>query len=263
MKYYLFLGYQLFERHNKAPTVRIYTDDTLVDEFICDNEKSIEMDNDYTEHQEWQEEFVKFKAVRKNKDTYHTPAKIKVYEVDSSDWNHASVIKIKVLNNASNNSNGFVSKRSMVLFNPVFLIPKKLYDNTDAMEKIFIKSCQNNGRVPGGKKYNRLNKRITWPGYSTYPDNLANVKNRSLLVSGGDFELLINIRKKHGIHFIKIDNDLPIGFFHIDEYTHAWYQHMKKYKFHVKTKSVLDKKDIMIATTELHKIDSINTNNED
>ena len=82
MKYYLFLGYQLFESHNKAPTVRIYTDDTLIDEFICDNEKSIEMDNDYTEHQEWQEEFVKFKAVRKNKDTYHTPAKIKVYEVD-------------------------------------------------------------------------------------------------------------------------------------------------------------------------------------
>jgi len=263
MKYYLFIGYQLFEKNIKYPSVKIYNDNTLIDEFVCDNESSASIESVYDEKVEEivinGKRSVNHKSIR----TFTTPNKVKVYEIDSSSWHEESVIKIQVINNKSNYNNGFMNKRSMVLIDPVFLMPRSLYEDKDTVEKIFLKTSKLKGKVPGIQKIAHR-PRIIWPGHCNHSDTeneIENSANHQYFFSGGDFEQTLNIRRKHGIYFATQKEKNPIGFFHVDDFTHAWYQWMHNYRFNFLGTSFctggMANKDIKLIKTK------INTENED
>jgi hypothetical protein len=264
MKYYLFIGYQLIEKNVDYPTVQVFSDNTLIDEFICDNEFTTTIESIYKERVDETGTHGNKTVDHTAKFTFTTPKNTKVYEIDSSIWNNDSVFKIKVSDNNSNHTNGFMNKRSMILISPIFLMPKSLYEDKDTMEKIFLQSGKLKGKIPGLKKISPSVSRVRWPGFCTYSESEGATEyadNLKYLFSGGDFERKFNIQQKHGIYFITQKGKHALGFFHIDDFTHAWYQWMHRYRFYfLGTSLCSDSKrsgDITVVKNE------INTINED
>ena len=228
MKYYLFIGYQLLEKNSKLPKIKIFNDSVLIDEFLCDNESSTTIESVYKEQQTNTGPYGNHSVKQKIIFSFDTPNKIKLYEIDSSSWDSGSEIKIQVCDNNSNYNNGFMTKRSMVLINPVFLLPKWLYEDKPLMEKIFLKSAKLLGHMPGWTMMDRSTAREQWPGFCTTAQSLYDMQD---LCSGGDFERTFKIRHKHGLFFITKSHKNKVGFFKLDRFTHAWYQWMHKYRF--------------------------------
>jgi len=236
MKYYLFLGYQIIEKNSKLPKVKIFNDSILIDEFFCDNESSTTIESVYKEQQKNIGPYGNHTVKQNYEFSFDTPKKMKLYELDSSSWHSDSEIKIQVCDNKSNYNNGFMTKSSMVLLNPVFLIPKWLYEDKTSMEKIFLKSARLLGHMPGwhnmdisaDMSMDISDSREQWPGFCTTSESLPDMQD---LCSGGDFERTFKIRHKHGLFFITKAHKHKVGFFKLDRFTHAWYQWMHKYRF--------------------------------
>ena len=279
MKYNLILGYQLFEKNLGFPTVRVFINDVLIDEFVCDNENSSKIKTVYDENLTTANEtYTKIHRIKQTF-TFSTPSKLKIYEIDSSTLSDKGSLKIQVVNNNSDYNNGFMNKRALAMISPVFLLPKWLVDDEVTMGRIIKKSCYLKGKTPGywkmrSKEY--LEKeRVIWPGYCNYPDNRYEVGQEDLLVSGGKFDVIFKIKKKHGIYFITKDEELPIGFFHTDDFFHAFYQWKNNYQFyiygerkydHTNTSSISNEMNNdmnNVRPVELVKVNNINTDNED
>ena len=136
-------------------------------------------------------------------------------------------MKIEVTNNKSNYTNGFMSKKSMVIINPVYLVPKDLFDDKSKMHRIIKRTAQLKGKTPAAgflksKKYLSRN-RIQWPGFCLYPDHRQFASYGTVLKQGGDFEINFNIQKKHRVYVLSLDTNLPIGYFFTDDFFYAWY----------------------------------------
>ena len=159
------------------------------------------------------------------------PKKIKVFELDAKEFSSVDInhIKIKIVGGPSNNTNGFVSKRNMVVIFPIFLIPKFCFDLNllnrlfDKMKKNFCQSHQCNSypfyikkkREPQPKKDGTFflnDTPIQWPGPNYIPKE-KNSKNCFLLGEpiGNDCEIDLFVHKKHKIHMIHTTSDTPKG----------------------------------------------------
>jgi len=235
MKYYLFIGYQLIDKNKNNPKIRIFCDNDLIDEFTCDNESSTTLVSEYVEHEKESGKQGTASIKRHVEFSFDTPKKMKLYELDSSSWHSDSEIKIQVCDNNSNYNNAFMTKSSIVLLNPVFLIPKWLYEDQSTMEKILIRSARHLSHLPKWKGIDFSDSRVQWPGHCINPECLTYSgyeNNLRSLFSGGDYERTFIIKHKHGIHFITQEGKNTVGFFQLDRFTHAWYQWMRKYKFY-------------------------------
>jgi len=246
MKYYLIIGYQIVEKNitypnTDPPTVNVSINNILIDKFLCDNEESVAVESVTNElitdigpaHK-------KIKKVS-TKDTYSTPSKLQIYEIDSETFkNRDNVLKIEVTKNFSDYTNGFLNKRSMVVLNPIFFIPKDLLQNPHLMNKLIKKFCRVMGKIPGTalkiRKY-QSTERVVWPGYHLYPDHIIYRTNPDVvpLVNGGNFKISLNIKKRLGLHFITHHNEVPKGYFWSDDFFLAWYQWQAKKNLSVDT----------------------------
>ena len=114
MKYYLIIGYQLFEKNESFPTIRIHIDNTFLDEFECNNIESKTLSMTRHNNVMDKQEFFAWKREQSLTDEYTVPKAFKLYEIDTAKWNdQPKHIQLQVTNSYSNYNNGFVSKRSI------------------------------------------------------------------------------------------------------------------------------------------------------
>ena len=234
MKYYLIIGYQLLEKYRKFPIVRVRLNGQLVDEFLCDNEQTTEISV--------QRRFSKnmsgtcfnktWDSIETSK--FMTPAKYKMIELDATSWPDKGELTIEVSNNNSNYNNGFMTLRSIVWITPVILIRKDIHDNISILYRIMKKLRQELSR--SGYKWdgpNGLETRATWPGISPYSTREIDRESFEELHGGGEFTLHFEIRKKHKTYILVVDSRPVKGYFCVDQFFLAWYEHHTKKCFNL------------------------------
>ena len=234
MKYYLIIGYQLVEKHKEFPTVRVHINGQLVDEFLCDNEQTTEV-SIQTKH------IVNSHGTCFNKtwdstetSKFMTPAKYKMIELDATSWPDKGELTIEVSDNNSNYNNGFMTLRSIVWITPVILIRKDIHDNISILYRIMKKLRQELSR--SGYKWdgpNGLETRATWPGISPYSTREIDRESFEELHGGGEFTLHFEIRKKHKTYILVVDSRPVKGYFCVDQFFLAWYEHHTKKCFNL------------------------------
>ena len=234
MKYYLIIGYQLLEKYREFPTVRVHINGQLVDEFLCDNEQTTEV-SIQTKH------IVNSHGTCFNKtwdsietSKFMTPAKYKMIELDATSWPDKGELTIEVSDNNSNYNNGFMTLRSIVWITPVILIRKDIHDNISILYRIMKKLRQELSR--SGYKWdgpNGLETRATWPGISPYSTREIDRESFEELHGGGEFTLHFEIRKKHKTYILVVDSRPVKGYFCVDQFFLAWYEHHTKKCFNL------------------------------
>jgi hypothetical protein len=268
MKYYLIIGYQLVEKYKNFPTVRIHVNGQLVDEFDCDNEQATEISS--------QTRMLKSISKKPGKQfinqletvTYTIPSKCRIIELDSSKWVDHGKLVLSVSNNNSNYNNGFMTKGSQVWFTPVLLVRKDIYDHESILYSIIEKfnHVRNNCRktkIDHSKWESTV--RHKWPGFNTYRDRRSANTQSVDLFRGGNFEIKFDIIKKHKTYMLVEDNVPSIGYFYIDRFFEAWYQHYRKNHFEIVADDRIDQ-DTGICTVNTYlkeKSKQINTRDED
>jgi len=244
MKYYLIIGYQLVDKYKNFPTVRVHINGRLVDEFECDNEKSTEISSHYRNTWSSLEKCGTVKKDQLGITTYTTPAKFRNIELDASTWLDHGELVLTVSNNNSNYNNGFMTKKSQVWFTPVLLIKKNVYDSESTMHRIFkkINDARRTGRWGMAKAHKWDSKiRHKWPGFNTYHDRRNSNPETINLFRGGEHEIKFDIIRKHKTHML-VEEDVPHkGFFYIDRFFEAWYQHHKKKYFEIGCEYKIDR----------------------
>ena len=262
MEYYLIIGYQLVEKNQEFPIVRVYIDGTLLDEFICNNEKSasvsVKIDRANIRSSTFYDEKVSIHETYR----YSTPEKLKVIEVDSSAWTDRSRLTIEVENNYSNYNNGFVSKRSIVKFNPVFLIRKDLFNDSGLVYRIVqsLRQARQNHRAGDKRKKWDSLPRIIWPGPNMYFDD-DDTGSDFVLYRGGDYKMELDIKKKHQTYILSCDGQQTKGYFHVDKFFLAWYQYFSKTNIEVKMNRNVDMDNNSVDDKVRFKV--ISNSNED
>ena len=234
MKYYLIIGYQLLEKYRKFPIVRVRLNGQLVDEFLCDNEqtKEISVQRRFSKNMSGTCHNWKWDSTETSK--FMTPAKYKMIELDATSWPDKGELTIEVSDNNSNYNNGFMTLRSIVWITPVILIRKDIHDNISILYRIMKKLRQELSR--SGYKWdgpNGLETRATWPGISPYSTREIDTESFQELHSGGEFTLHFEIRKKHKTHILVVDSRPVKGYFRVDRFFLAWYEHHTKKCFNL------------------------------
>ena len=218
MKYYLIIGYQLLQKHKTYPTIRLSINDNFISEFDCDNQKTTQVT---TTHHETRGVFypevsddAQFKSNITQEKTFTLPCKFKTFELDSESWHDNSKLRIDISNNNSDYANGFMGKKSLVGFRPIYLIPKMICDN----EKKIIKLAKNACNICSAYFYKNSNsKRWTWPG-------LYDIDSYSEYF-GGNTKLVLNIKKKQNFFILTPDgsqNLSMVGLPQISRFFFAW-----------------------------------------
>ena len=234
MKYYLIIGYQLLEKYREFPTLRVHINGQLVDEFLCDNEqtKEISVQRRFSKNMSGTCHNWKWDSTETSK--FMTPAKYKMIELDATSWPDKGELTIEVSNNNSNYTNGFMTLRSIVWITPVILIRKDIHDNISILYRIMKKLRQELSR--SGYKWdgpNGLETRATWPGISPYSTREIDRESFEELHGGGEFTLHFEIRKKHKTYILVVDSRPVKGYFCVDQFFLAWYEHHTKKCFNL------------------------------
>lgn len=242
MKYYFIIGYQLIEKHLDCPTIRVFLDNTMLDEFLCDNTQTTQKDLVYKGTRYYNVYQITKTMTKTQTHSFHMPKKYKTYEVDSDVLEKTKNLKIEVSNNNSNYTNGFVSKKSLVLLFPIWLVSKQLLHDKVKMEKLCKKWLQAKFR------YERLNSDLfwpndtafRWPGVNTW--DLNPEKYEYTCPKGGNFTAEYQIHKKHNTYLLKLPTQEIKSFPFVNEAFIAWYQHWSKnfFSFHTKNKYDID-----------------------
>ncbi len=261
MKYYLFIGYQTIEKFRDHGKIQIFFDNTLLEEFSANelNIKNIFHNTNIDRHTRVYETMYHSKQPKRNyfKDSQYRvyesqPKRIKVIEIDSNEFQRANITKltIKIVGGPSNNANGFISKRNMVVIFPVFLLPKFGF-TFDILDRIYNKMKKNffskyklnsypfyieNNEVPQPNEdgtYTINKKPLQWPGPNYVPIN-ENSKNCLLLGQpiGNDCEMNFYIHKKHKIYSIHTSPNPPIGKWQLNLCFVNLYEKLVKSSYH-------------------------------
>ena len=160
-------------------------------------------------------------------------------ELDATSWPDKGELTIEVSNNNSNYNNGFMTLRSIVWITPVILIRKDIHDNISILHRIIKKLRQELSRSEYIVRNPRT--RVTWPGISPYPTKLIDRESfEENLHRGGEFTLHFEIRKKHKTHLLVGDSRPVNGYFCVDLFFLAWYQHHTKKCFNLTDEATYD-----------------------
>ena len=112
MQYVLGLGI-LCKKYKKNPIIRVFADDTFIDEFEIAHDDETKKFTDFSKNLQ----------LSRN----HTAKHFHLSYIDERHLN--SKISIHVQNNDSNYTNGFMSKSTVIAFDSTFLIPKHFLDD--------------------------------------------------------------------------------------------------------------------------------------
>jgi len=213
----------LFEKNKSAPTVKISINDRFIGEFICDNEKMVEASVSHERDvANTYDTTLGSGSIQKQTRYWSLPAKLQKFELDSTDWNDSTKLDIQITNNKSNYNNGFVSKRSLVTLNPIYLIPAHLLDDTAKMSRLLKKSWQvseGHFKTPNRKSRPDIEKAAAvrqdkwqWPGeYSDEPK-----------LYGGDCKIKLKIKCKNKLYYVTNQDIKPFGHPVIGAQFFAW-----------------------------------------
>ena len=214
MKYRLIIGYHLVEKNKEFPTIRISLDNNLIDEFDCDNEKTVNVGTklDYNQQISYPGTQYIVDITRTRTKTVTVPCKFKTFTLDSDSWTDDHKLCVEILNNNSNYSNGFVTKRSLVAIRPIYLIPEILFNDKEKMVKFIKKSRPIRDKLSNGSPQ----KKWRWPGI--YDEDFPEF-------FGGKAKINLAIKKKQNYFIILPDNSQNIemtGFPLISEFFYSW-----------------------------------------
>ena len=189
----------LFEyyRYQKDTIMRIYADDLLVDEILLKENILLKAK--------------KFSAKPpfndgKGSGWPEVPEKLFVFEIDQKHLTRS--IRIQVLNDNNNHTNGFMTKFSYVTFHGLFLVPQCL---------LYQKNWRRLGRFVNHKWDNTDSSEITDKEFNFFPWRGPRYEDVKVISSsntwdkgflwgkrGGSFDVLIPLFRKHGqIHIAK------------------------------------------------------------
>ena len=236
MKYHLVLGYYLFEKYKKNPTCRISINNQLITDFECDNTKTIEVEYSTKDLRRFDSSdgnpYVNVRS-RSQSHSFSMPAKAKVIEMDLTEQHRDSTLCVEILDNPTNYTNGFMTKRNLVSFRPIYLIPESLIKNKVRLKKFIMKSFEITQDVVKNRRLGYRDK-WCWPGFHDefIPPYL-----------GGTQKLYFTIKKKQNFYFLASDktkfpsfqptknpNHVPVyyGFPQIEDFFYAWLNHYTK-----------------------------------
>ena len=195
MKYTLIIGYHLIEKNKDYPTIRISLNNNFISEFDCDNEKTVVRDTNTQILGETLFYNTEYKQAisRWRKNTVTMPCKFKTFELDSTTWKHNNKLCIEIQNNKSNYTNGFMSKRSLVVLRPIYLIPTTWLEDKKKSAKLLKKCYLIERRI--GRFMDK--KRWPWPGI--YDDGCPEF-------FGGETKIYLDIKKQKNFFIITSDN---------------------------------------------------------
>jgi hypothetical protein len=166
MKYLLGLGFFIKERYKKNPRVRLFIDQTFIDEFdITTNAKNDHewlSDSEHWIHKKQEEDWIWFNrrknygenesrlVKQKNQLTLHTdkdfPDGIRCYLLDQELLKRSNKIKCEVYNNDTNNTNGFMSRSTLLDLSQIFLLPCRYIDFFRKKERKDLR-CEFNSKI--------------------------------------------------------------------------------------------------------------------
>ena len=167
-----------------------------------------------------------------------------------------------------------MSKRSMVLFNPIYLVSKEMHDNKSKMLQAIKRLYANRRNNNNIKIKNKV--RAAWPGPNGYAkaylfsESQFNIDHAQSISrhhhpNGGNFKFEFGIRKKYNMHMIMQDNWHTAGYLRLDWFFVAWWQNYTKNYFDflqdVKADSSRGTSEMEIELKE--KTKQISNNNED
>jgi len=234
MKYYLIIGYRLFEKYKKNPICTLHVDQNLLFSFDLDTTRQVNLSYTIDEKELLGTDIRKMTREHTKKYTIQTNTNYKMFEIDDEIFTSESKLHIKITNNWSDYNNGFIKRHSTAIIEPVFLIQKDLLENDKAMKKIITKSIEIEHRRYWHTGYPYKRGGARWPGVSGYPRDSLQWKTDPNLYTGGDKDHVIPIVKKHGYHMLMFDEwETHTGYHVVDRYFTAWYQHHTKQNFNV------------------------------
>ncbi len=194
MSHVLFLSF-IYHRYKSDAIIRVYADDRLVDE-ICLTESIGWKVVDITHPPIYLAEWV---GPHNRCAVEFVPEKFFSFEI--ADEHLRKNIRIEVLNDHNNHTNGFMTQYAYVEWREIFLVPKSLlrYENWMKLKRFFwlgSKDCDTWHPPNDNKSQKYLLPVMKVYGY----DNLQGFQK------GGDHTLDIPVSKKHGmVHLGKPD----------------------------------------------------------
>lgn len=243
MKQVIFLSFYC-QVYRKLPTARIYIGDKLIDEieiqeyytenFLKSNKLHFDEDKNFFRqsagkktlfeltHRDietfkkkhildncfdmFKEEFsyFPFKEIPAKRKKIHP--KIFVYIINDEVLKSADgLFKIEIKNADSNNTNGFVSKSTLLMLDTFYIIPYALFENpVEITQRSFDVFSRNSTANDVDKILKYFKNRNTWPINLnldfTFKEKKITTDN---LIFGGDAELCISLKKKHHIWWPK------------------------------------------------------------
>jgi len=225
MKYYLIFGHHLLEKNKDFPKVRIYHNDVLIDDFLCDGEEMSNITLRQTEKYKHRFDQFPYTEIMTEERTIAIPKKHKLVELDGNLLKNNDKITFEVYENNSDYNNGFINKRSLASFFPVFILSEELLSNQDKMIKVLERSIRARYMFFTSRMENA---RWQWPGPHVYP---GQEETPAHINKGGKNKFDFYLKKKYNTFTITQDTKAIMGMPVTTHALYAWYSKYAKEQF--------------------------------
>jgi len=224
MQYVLAIG--ILAKLYKSPTIRIFLNDTLVDE--------IKLEQDIGEKKM---DFALFHSqldTTKSKYTTSLPAKFFIYHIDDHNLSDENYLKLNVSDCLSNYTNGFMSKSDQYIFRKIWFAPRKFFfkSKENFIEDFQSRVLDENNFIwdnDSGGFYNKKTKVADMPGWPLpfiCEKTKTKFHNDQDCYQGVDREMSYKIVKKYGIYQFEYDmEDIDVD---PKASSSQWVQHIQK-----------------------------------
>ena len=152
MKYVLGLGLRINQKYKKNPTVRVFIDESLIDEYEIDSDETLSPPMIIERLCYW------FFRIPKNNNIKTQPREIffgqcpkhwKTYVIDDSIMKNSKKIRLVINNDDTNYTNGFMTNYTLLDLRHIFLLPCDFFKHFNSNAKNFFQNI--NPIIP--KKY--------------------------------------------------------------------------------------------------------------
>ena len=210
MEYVLGIGTRLVEKYKKNPNIQIFINGILEDEFELANHETITAKTEVTEKWNRGLQFSITNTETRIREI-SIPKTLKFYTLDSNNIKEGK-LEIKIENDDTNYTNGFMTKSTLIQMYPVFLLPKPLL-NADLLQRIWKDILLLVDFKPGFNPTAIMpsveNPMLEWPIPSAIKWQNKNIINFEPF--GGSGTITYDIVKKHGIYSLVYPGLKPVG----------------------------------------------------
>jgi hypothetical protein len=227
MKYLLGIGPTILQKYKKYPSLRIFLDDIMIDDFSV-QEKNIS-------DKKW---FCKDNRLMSPWSASPNPKTHKIYIIDQHTLQGKKKLRIEVTNDDSNYTNGFMTKSTIIDLRHIFLLPlpfidvfknsafdsresEKYWQLCDSMKPLIHDKF--GGQVDFVRRIYHHNEIDRYYGYP-YPFRMFWNGDPTLGHVGGSGVFTVDLVQKSGIYlFDSIDDEFSESHLHITNHDRAPY----------------------------------------